>query len=131
MQNGSAAKTSYDPRLKVILQPVEIETDRVFVIPPEIPIGKDGSRLFNVQWVNYTDKPAWLWMPNGDQFFEAPDEHDFSSPFLIPPEPVPEEERLTFTVSKSPQEASSQYQVYCDSINGYAEGHSPPIVRCP
>jgi hypothetical protein len=131
MPNGSGAKTGYDPRLKVFLQPVSIETARVFVNPPEIPIGEGDSRLLTVQWVNNTDKVAWLWFPNGDLFFKTPSQHDFSTPFEISPEPASEADRLTFTVRADPKEISSQYQVYCESIPGYAEGHSPPIVKCP
>jgi hypothetical protein len=131
MPNITAVETSYDPRLKVLLKPLLIEKERVFVDPPVVSIGDGKSRLLTVQWVNNTEKLAWLWIPNGDLFFKKPSQHDFSTPFRIPPEPVPEGERLTFTVRDDCHGATSEYQVYCEAITGYAEGHSPPIVKCP
>jgi hypothetical protein len=131
MPNVSAVKTSYDPRLQVLLEPISIEKERVFVNPPVVSIGEGNSRLLTVQWRNNTKKVAWLWIPNGGQFFKKPSLHDFSTPFQIPPEPASEEERLTFTVRPDCQETSTEYQVYCESIPGYAEGHSPPVVKCP
>ena len=130
MPNGPAVKTSYAPR-QVHLEPRSIEKERVFVNPPEVCIGEGKTKLSTVQWLNNTKKAAWLWMPNGDLFFKKPSQHDFSTPFRIPPEPVPEGERLTFTVKTDCEEARSEYQVYCDAISGYAEGHSPPVVHCP
>jgi hypothetical protein len=131
MPDGSAVKTSYDPNLQVVLKPLSIEKERVFVNPPVVSIGEGESRLSTVQWRNHTREVAWLWIPNGHLFFNKPSQHDFSTPFQIPPEPAPEENRLTFTVKRDCQEVSSEYQVYCVAISGYAEGHTPPIMKCP
>jgi hypothetical protein len=131
MPDASAVKTSYGPRLQVLLEPVPIEKERVFVNPPRVSIGEGNSRLSTVQWVNHTKTVAWLWIPNGSQFFKKPSQHDFSTPFQIPPEPASDAERLTFTVSPDCHNVSSEYQVYCEAITGYAEGHSPPVVACP
>jgi hypothetical protein len=131
MTKGLGVKTSFDPRLEVLLEPHPIETLRVFVNPPVVSIGERDSKLQIVHWKNNTKEKAWLWMPNGNQFFKTPSDHDFSTPFLIPPEPVPEKERLTFTVRGDTKEVRSEYQIYCEAITGYAEGHSPPYVSCP
>jgi hypothetical protein len=131
MPNGSAAKTSYGPRLEVLLQPISIEKERVFVNPPVVSIGEGNSKLSTVQWINHTKKVAWLWIPNGDLFFKKPSQHDFSTPFPIPPEPASEVERLTFMVKADCKVTSTEYQVYCEAITGYAEGHSPPVVKYP
>ena len=131
MPNGSGTKRGFDPRKEVLLQPLSIDTLRVFVNPPEVCIGEGSTKLLTVQWINNTSEVAWLWMPNGDQYFKKPSEHDFSTPFRIKPEPVPKEDRLTFAVKDEPKKVRSQYQVYCEAIKGYAEGNSPPVVDCP
>jgi hypothetical protein len=131
MPNVTGVKPGYDPRLKVHLEPIQIEEGRVFVNPPVVSIGEGKSRLSTVQWINNTKEMAWLWIPNGGKFFNKHTLHDFSTPFPIPPEPASEEERFTLTVSKECHDGSTEYHVFCKAIMGYAEGHSPPVVKCP
>jgi hypothetical protein len=126
MENEAGAKRGFDPRMVVILEPHKIGKDRIFVDPPEISIGEGASKLLTVEWKNDTGKLAWLWMPNGDQYFEQPDEGDFPAPFKIKPG-----EELKLKVKAEPEKVRSQYHVYCEAIRHYAEGNSPPVMDCP
>jgi hypothetical protein len=130
MSTGTAIAT-FDPRLKVDLKKYDIGGPRAFAIPGTISIGEGTLLLESVTWLNHTAGDAWLWMPNGDQFFDKPSQHDFTTPFRIPQEPAPEKERITFKVKMDPMKGRTQYQVYCPAIPGYADGNSPPYVSCP
>jgi hypothetical protein len=126
MENEAGARRGFDPKLVVILEPHKIGKDRVFVDPPEVRIGEGASKLLTVQWKNDTGKVAWLWMPNGAQYFERPPEGDFPTPFRIDPE-----KEFELKVKAKPEKVRSQYHVYCEAIRQYAEGFSPPVMNCP
>ena len=126
MENEAGTKRGFDPRMVVILESHRIGKDRVFVDPPEVSIGEGASKLLTVEWRNDTSKAAWLWMPNGDQYFDQPSRGDFATPFRIDPG-----KELKLTVKAKPERARSQYHVYCEAIRQYAEGYSPPVMNCP
>jgi hypothetical protein len=124
--------------MQVLLQPLSIEKDRVFVNPPEVSIGEGESRLLTVQWKNDTGKVVWLWIPNGDQYFKTPSKNVIPAPIPSDPENVfltpilikPGEDIL-LEVKAEPDKARTQYHVYCEAINHFAEGNSPPVVKYP
>jgi hypothetical protein len=126
MQSEAGTKLGFDPRLVVTLEAHRIGKDRVFVDPPEVNIGEGASQLSTVQWKNDTDEAAWLWMPNGEQYFNPPAKGNFPTPFKIDPG-----DKLELTVKDKPEKVRSQYHVYCESIGQYAEGNSPPVMNCP
>jgi hypothetical protein len=125
MSNGSAVKPTFDPRLQVLLQPLSIDTLRVFVNPPVVCIGEGDKKLSTVQWINNTSEVAELWIPNGDRYFETP-KGGFSASHAILPG-----KDFQLKVKAEPDRVRSQYHVYCAAIKGYAEGNSPPVVSCP
>jgi hypothetical protein len=65
-------------------------------------------------------------MPHGAKIFDERSVSDWSVPFL-----VPKDSNRTLYVKRNPQEGKYEYHVYCEAIEDYAEGNSPPVAACP
>jgi hypothetical protein len=116
--------------MKSIVFHMPKETDkRVKVEPPTYHIGNgDSPRV--IRFDNQTGDSVRVWLPNADKYLSHRRHgSDFSKPFEVPIGGV-----LELTVKANPElpeEGEYQYHVYCEAINGFAEGNSPPVLHCP
>jgi hypothetical protein len=114
------------PLKRVILSaPIEIEEDRIFVKPSTVRIGRGDSKLKTILFVNQTGGDVYIWHPNALNYLDG-QANGFLEPVLI--HTVKEK---AFEVKMDCKDGYYHYNVYCKSIEGYAEGNSEPGVECP
>ena len=123
----TATEVAYKlPVMEVILpSPIKIDRPRVFVNPPTIHIGSGESRLRTIVWVNKTEGNVWIWLPNGHHYLNG------VAADFVPPKRIEKGERLPFEVRPDCVDGYYHYNVYCEIIDGYAEGNSEPGASCP
>ncbi len=109
----------------VLHKPHEIDRPRVFVNPPIIHIG-NGDAPKIIRWDNQTGGPVKFWLADADDYFVCPPGKDFSTPF-----DVDTDKALELEVKRHPKKGHFPYHIFCQEINGYAEGNSSPNVTCP
>lgn len=108
-------------------KPIVIERARVFVNPPTVHVGTGAAQIREVQLLNKTGADVQVWFPHGAKLFdERTSVRSFAEPFLI----AVGASRSLY-VKEVPQEGQYSYHVYCEAIEDYAEGNSPPIASCP
>jgi hypothetical protein len=107
-------------------KPVTINKPRIFANPPLVHIGSGPMQIQEVAIVNNSGGDIRVWMPLGAKVFDDRSVSDFSVPFL-----VPQATDRTLYVKNNPQEGKYEYHVYCEVIEDYAEGNSPPVMNCP
>ena len=111
-------------------QPIKDPTGRkrVYVKPPVIHVGSGSKRLPKITITNHTGDKARIWIPNGASLFVGPPSpyKDFSNPFV-----VNDGGKLEFDVLPDLKPCEYTYHVYCDAIEGEADGNSPPGISCP
>jgi len=113
--------------------PITVNKARVFVNPPKLGIGSGNKRLTVVPIVNNTGSTVRIWFPQGKLLFDS-----FSngttyerSPDFSQPIAVAHKSSLNLYVRSNPKDGQYQYHVYCEAIEDYAEGNSPPVMICP
>jgi hypothetical protein len=107
-------------------KPVTINKPRIFANPPLVRIGSGSTQIQEVTIGNSSGGDIRVWMPLGAKLFDDRSVSDFSVPFL-----VPTGTSRTLYVKSNPQEGKYEYHVYCEVIEDYAEGNSPPHITCP
>jgi hypothetical protein len=121
LESGGLASVSVE-----IGKPVTINKARIFVNPPMVRIGSGATQIAQVTLVNNSGGDIRVWLPHGAKLFDDRSVADWSVPFLIP-----KDTDRTLYVKPNPQEGKYDYHIYCEAIEDYAEGNSPPILSCP
>ncbi len=107
-------------------KPVTINKPRIFANPPLVHIGSGLAQIQEVSISNISGGDIRVWIPLGAKIFNDRSVSDFSVPFL-----VPNGTNRSLYVKSNPEEGKYDYHVYCEVIEDYAEGNSPPALACP
>ncbi len=99
-----------------------VNAQKEVVIAPA-SIGSNAAVVFT----NNTGGVVRLWIPNGDSLFAAPPQgrtnyNDIS---------IPNGQAVQLDVKPAPTRGVYPYHVFCNSIDDYARGGSPPVMSCP
>jgi hypothetical protein len=119
-------------RRVLFTKPYDIEgKERVFVIPPTVHLDYENPPK-TIEFVNQTGGPVTIWLAAGGHFLKLrkdPETHvaqEFITPF-----DVPTKGQLIFDVKEKLTKGEYEYNVYCEVIKDYAQGHSSPNLSCP
>jgi hypothetical protein len=128
-----AFESDQGPRRKVfVTKPYDLEgKGRVLVIPATVHL--DPEELpETIEFINQTGGPVTIWLPNGNHFLKPYKDpgtdkvHEF-----IQPIDVATTGELLVEVKEQVPNGYYEYNVYCNVIEDYAQGHSSPVVCCP
>ena len=103
---------------------------RVFVIPSTIHIGGEKSPQA-IKWVNETGGPVKLWLPALGKILNHPKTQDLSAPIDLADGATSDPFVVNDKRMWGKEEFCYHYNVYCDSIQDYAQGDSEPVLSCP
>jgi hypothetical protein len=93
---------------------------RIFVVPPNIHLGA----LKTIRWTNKTGGPVEIWLAAVRHLLRST--KDLSKPIKLDPG-----RELVVGVEPTAEECEYEYHVFCEVINNFADGNSPPTMSCP
>lgn len=96
---------------------------RIFAVPPTIHLGGPTPPK-SIRWTNKTGQSIHIWLASVRSYLEST--QDLSQPIE-----VDAGDDLVVGVKYSTEQFEYDYHVFCDAIQNYADGNSPPHVSCP
>lgn len=119
MSNGSGTAPTVSGTLQVVF-PAKNSDNKIVINPVHI-----GSAT-TVDFINRTGGVVRLWIPKGASLFDPlPSGQDFND--LA----IKDGDILALSVLNTPTYGAYPYHVFCESIDDYARGGSPPNLSCP